>query len=504
MLRMNTSPQELIIAPRPFLGVRGNYRWIAQIIVVLADAIMVALAFGLAYWLRFHVGLAFSTDAPMDPDKYLELVLILLPVWLILFWIMHLYDYYYLLGGTSEYTRVVNACTTGMMLVVVVSFLFPDYQIARAWLVMSWLLSSLLVTAGRFGLRRVAYRMRRDGYFIAPAIVVGTNHEAVALATQLQDSLGSGLSILGFVDGHYHDTDSVSSAGSKPTTLAGLPILGDLTSLPDLVRDCKIEEVVIATTALGRRQRIQVLETLVNLPHVEMRLSSGLYEIFTTGMKVTTKNSVPLVTPNRLRLNRLENIMKTSLDFGLIALALPALVPLFAVIAVLIKLDSPGPVFHRRRVLGIGGKAFNALKFRSMQTNGDEILAQYPDKLEELKKTHKLKDDPRITYIGRFLRKTSLDELPQLINVLCGQMSLVGPRMISPEEAEMYGMMHLNLLTVKPGITGLWQVSGRSDLSYEERVQLDMHYIRNYSIWWDLQILFVQTIPAVSGKRGAY
>jgi lipopolysaccharide/colanic/teichoic acid biosynthesis glycosyltransferase len=139
-----------------------------------------------------------------------------------------------------------------------------------------------------------------------------------------------------------------------------------------------------------------------------------------------------------------------------------------------------------------------------MHVNGDELLRARPDLQQELRSSHKLKEDPRITRVGGFLRKYSLDELPQLFNVLLGQMGLVGPRMISPAEAEKYGRHRLDLLTVKPGITGLWQVSGRSNLSYDERVSLDMYYIRNHSVWLDLQILFVQTIPAVLLGRGAY
>jgi len=139
-----------------------------------------------------------------------------------------------------------------------------------------------------------------------------------------------------------------------------------------------------------------------------------------------------------------------------------------------------------------------------MYVNGNQILDQYPDLKAELAREHKLKNDPRITRVGKFLRRTSLDELPQLLNVLFGQMSLVGPRMISPAEHDLYGRMKLNLLTVKPGLTGMWQVSGRSDLKYDERVRLDMYYIRNYSIWLDIQILFFQTIPAVFKGRGAY
>ena len=153
--------------------------------------------------------------------------------------------------------------------------------------------------------------------------------------------------------------------------------------------------------------------------------------------------------------------------------------------------------------MGLNGKQFHAYKFRTMVENGNEVLDRYPDLKDELVRNHKLKNDPRITRVGAFLRKFSLDELPQLFNVLRREMSLVGPRMISPEEVTMYKQFDMNLLTVLPGITGVWQVSGRSDVSYEERVRLDMYYIRNWSIWLDLQILF-QTLPAVLKGRGAY
>jgi lipopolysaccharide/colanic/teichoic acid biosynthesis glycosyltransferase len=154
--------------------------------------------------------------------------------------------------------------------------------------------------------------------------------------------------------------------------------------------------------------------------------------------------------------------------------------------------------------MGVNGRAFDAFKFRTMHENGDQILDAHPELKEELAREHKLKNDPRITRLGRILRKLSLDELPQVFNVLRGEMSIVGPRMISPEEMEKYQQLGMNLLTVKPGITGLWQVSGRSDVSYEERVRMDMYYIRNWNIWLDLQIIF-QTIPAVLiSHRGAY
>jgi lipopolysaccharide/colanic/teichoic acid biosynthesis glycosyltransferase len=154
-------------------------------------------------------------------------------------------------------------------------------------------------------------------------------------------------------------------------------------------------------------------------------------------------------------------------------------------------------------VMGINGSQFDAFKFRTMVVNGDEVLVAHPELQAELAQNHKLKDDPRVTKIGKVLRRFSLDEFPQLFNVLRGEMSLVGPRMISPEEISMYNQWDINLLTVRPGLTGLWQVSGRSDISYDERVRLDMYYIRNWSIWHDLQLI-LQTIPAVLRARGAY
>jgi len=200
----------------------------------------------------------------------------------------------------------------------------------------------------------------------------------------------------------------------------------------------------------------------------------------------------------------MERVIKTAVDYALAVPSLLILLPVFIGIALLIKSDSRGPIFYRRRVLGVGGRSFDAFKFRTMFVNGDELLDRQPQLLATLRANHKLENDPRITRLGRWLRRYSLDELPQLLNVILGQMSLVGPRMISEPELVKYGPFQANLLAVKPGLTGLWQVSGRAALSYEERVRLDMQYIQNYTIWQDLQILFVRTPIAVFKARGAY
>ena len=465
--------------------------------LVIGDATMLLLAFALAYWLRFAAGITLHAEIVPDWQGYLFLYLFLIPLWLGIFAVLGLYDFNSLLGNITEYGKVVNACNWGMVAVMIYGFLDPDFVIARGWLVFAWLLAMFLVSFFRLIMRRIAYRARRAGYFVVPTVIVGTNQEAVALTDQLRNSAGSGMKIMGLI--------TVSGSGLRTgDQVHGIPVLGDVDHLQEILAMQQIEEVVVATTAVDGEQLVGISQQLSNFPQMHMRLSSGLYEVFTTGMEVATRNSVPLMSLKRLRLNGVETLLKSVLDYTLIVLALPVLLPLFVVIAASIKLDSPGPVFYRRRVLGVGGKSFGAFKFRTMYVNGHQILEQFPELKAELACAHKLKNDPRITRVGRLLRRTSLDELPQLLNVLLGQMSLVGPRMISPAEHDLYGRMKLNLLTVKPGLTGVWQVSGRSDLKYDERVRLDMYYIRNYSIWLDMQILFFQTVPAVLRGRGAY
>lgn len=381
------------------------------------------------------------------------------------------------------------------MFVVLTTFIAPGFVVARAWVIAAWIMTSFLIALNRFFWRRVVYSLRGRGYLLVPTIIVGTNQEAEALADDLADWRASGVRIIGYVE---------SDLGSANTDDLRLPILGSIRKIREIVRRNEVEDVIVAVTAVNREELLALCEQVNNMRGLELRLSSGLYEMLTTGVTVKTLGPVPLVSLNKIRLRRPEVFVKTVLEYSLAFAALLLLLPLLLLIAILIKIDSPGPILYRRRVLGVSGRKFDAFKFRTMYQNGDELIAADDELAKELMENHKLREDPRVTPVGRWLRKYSLDELPQLFNVLLGQMGLVGPRMISPQEATKYGRHKLNLLTVKPGITGLWQVSGRSDLSYEERVRLDMLYIRNYSVWLDLQILFVQTLPAVLKSRGAY
>ncbi|MBK7896440.1 MAG: sugar transferase [Candidatus Promineifilaceae bacterium] len=200
---------------------------------------------------------------------------------------------------------------------------------------------------------------------------------------------------------------------------------------------------------------------------------------------------------------RANHRLKALLDYAVVIPTLLLIWPLFLILAIAVKLDSPGPIIHRRRVLGRDGRIFYAFKFRTMYVNGDEILAKYPKLQVELSRNYKLKCDPRVTRVGALLRKFSLDELPQLFNILAQDMSVIGPRIIAPNEITKYGQFGPTLLTVMPGLTGLWQVSGRSNTSYDDRVKLDMEYIENWSLLLDIKIL-LKTIPAVMKGDGAY
>ena len=479
------------VAPEPRLSLRAQYVWL-RLGLAVSDCVMLVLAVYLAYRLRFDLQIALSPEVVGRPEFYGPLASGLLPLWLALFALFGLYSRRYLIGGIEEYARAFNACTTGILAVIVVAFAEPTVTIARGWLTAAWALSILLVCLGRFLMRRLVYHLRRHGYFVHRAAIVGVNGEAHALAEELRNYKASGLNMLGFIA-----SQAWYSEGEEP-------ILGSIDDICTTIQEHRISEVIVAATALDRHQLLNLFKEASALPDVELRLSSGLYEVLTTGVRVKQAGFVPLMTLNKVRLEPGEALVKTFMDYTLATLGVIALLPVFALLALIIKLDSPGPVLYRRRVLGVCGKEFDALKFRTMHVNGDEILRWHPDLQAQLHANQKLKKDPRVTRVGRWLRKYSLDELPQLFNVLLGQMSLVGPRMISPSEAALYGQLRTNLLTVKPGLSGLWQTSGRSDVSYEERIQLDMHYIRNYTIWRDLQILFIQTVPAVLKGRGAY
>ena len=477
---------------------RGRGEWRAYISgLIVSDLFFTFAAFVIAYWIRFSVHIPlFEADARISRPFYDHVMLAVIPFWLLIFAAMGLYSKSKLLGGTQEYAALFNATTLGMFIIISARFTFPTALIlARGWVVIAYVLTFFLTASSRFLMRRAVFRLRARGLFRSRALIIGINEEGKLLAQQFMSSPKSGMHLMGFVQ--------TEECAGPVEGLGKLGCLGNINDLEALIRSHGISQLILTSSALTQAQIIGLFTRFGTSPNVDLLLSSGLYEILTTGLTIRADGAVPLVEINKVRLTGMDQILKGLVDYLITLPAVILLTPIFALLALLVRFDSPGPIIYRRRVIGVNGNQFDAFKFRTMDVRSDEILNSNPELMREYLENFKLKDDPRITRVGKWLRKTSLDELPQLINVLRGEMSLIGPRMITPQELEKYNQWGLNLLTVKPGITGLWQVRGRSDVSYEERVRMDMYYIRNWNIWQDIQLL-MQTIPAVLAKRGAY
>jgi exopolysaccharide biosynthesis polyprenyl glycosylphosphotransferase len=461
-------------------------------ILLVGDFFLISAAFWLAYLIRFKF---LAYPAPYDPVYYFQIITVNSFAWIGIFWIYQLYSTKILFGGIGEYSRVLSAITLGSALLVFYDFFSNrDQEASRGWLILVWLLSIVLIVLFRFVVRRSVYSLHRRGHLMVPALIINADDEGKELYQQLAQFPHSGLSVRGFIDNHL-------PRGTKVSDYA--QVLGSTDDLMQVVSALGIEDVIVATGSISREELLDIYRCVAWKPGVKLRLTSGLFEIMSTGLHIKELVNIPLIEVNKVRITGMNLVIKTAIDYVVAILGLVLLSPFFFLIAILIRLDSPGPIFYKHRVLGLYGKQFMAYKFRTMVQNSQEILQSNPELQKAFNENYKLKDDPRVTRFGRILRRASLDELPQLINILRGEMSLVGPRFITPAEMPKFGKWGMNLLTVKPGITGLWQISGRSDTSYEERVRLDMHYIRNWNLWDDIYVLLV-TIPAALKQRGAY
>lgn len=331
-----------------------------------------------------------------------------------------------------------------------------------------------------------------------PVIIIGAGKTAELLVKSLQNDPGMGYKIVGFLE------DNKVEKGF----LEKYPVLGGFADAENVIKKTKVKNVFIAAPglndyALGMLiyriqplvENIEVITNLVGVPTGSAEVESIFNEKL---LILRLKNN--LARP-------LNRYLKAALDYLLTIVGTILILPLLLFIAVWIYLDSPGPVIFRHMRVGKDGKLFPCYKFRSMYINSqeklNEILAENSAMRQEWERDFKLKNDPRITKSGAFLRKTSLDELPQIFNVLRGDMSLVGPRPVVQEELARYGEFVQDYLMVKPGITGMWQVNGRSDTTYDERVQMDVWYVRNWSVWLDVMLLW-RTIKAVFKCEGAY
>ncbi|MDR3191667.1 MAG: undecaprenyl-phosphate galactose phosphotransferase WbaP [Treponema sp.] len=338
--------------------------------------------------------------------------------------------------------------------------------------------------------------LRRTGLGGVPAVVYGSGSTGRLVIDRLLDSKRTG----------YLPVLILDSTEESGESYRDIPILHDTSIGPELVTRFKIRMAIVAMPELSQGELSNLLGYSVSAFRYSVLIPDFL-NVTNIWMSVRDFDGIlGLVTSHKLKMSW-NLAIKRLLDLSIVFVGGLVILPLLLIIALLIKLSSPGPVLYSHRRLGKNGKHFNAYKFRSMindsQAALDKLLSQSPQVRAEWEANHKLKDDPRVTPIGKFLRRTSFDEFPQLINILKGEMSLVGPRPIVDSEVKKYGKDFDRIFSVKPGLTGLWQVSGRSDTDYAERVAFDTYYLQSWSVWLDLWV-FLKTLGVVIKGKGAY
>jgi exopolysaccharide biosynthesis polyprenyl glycosylphosphotransferase len=384
----------------------------------------------------------------------------------------------------EEFRRMITAVTLAITAVAMLSF-WSQMSYSRLWVMCSWILALVFATVSRRLWHRQIRRSWNEGKLTFDTLIVGTNDEARHLA-ELLGSSRIGFRPIGFV-----------STGSPNGTPPSGPVVGQIDRLRGLVHSTGARCVFVAASAVTTADMKHVLKAR-RLDGVEIRVTT-----LATQVAIQSVGGLMALTVNAVRLTRTQAIAKRAFDTLVSSIGLLLLAPLFLVIAVAVKLNSPGPVFFRQQRLGLQRRPFTLLKFRTMVADAELLLADLLTHNEADGPLFKLRHDPRITRVGRWLRRYSLDELPQLWNVLRGEMSLVGPRPPLPSEVAAYEDWQLDRLEVRPGITGLWQVSGRSDLSFDEYVRLDLFYIENWSLAYDL-FMVIKTIPMLLKAKGAY
>jgi exopolysaccharide biosynthesis polyprenyl glycosylphosphotransferase len=370
-------------------------------------------------------------------------------------------------------------------------------HVTGIWDLRSWLLASLIVLFSRVLVFPVLNRLGSRAGTHRNVLVVGTNQRALAYAHSLRNRSEMGFNVVGFADQAW--------AGSHVVEAAGFPVVTDLDSFPDFLRRNVVDEVIICLPLQSQYARaLQVAATSAE-QGIVTRILGDVFDLGSRVVKREFFDSAQLVTiaPGP-RTPPVGVSFKRIFDFAGSLILLVLLSPLFALSALAIRLTSKGPVFFKQDRLGLNKRAFRMIKFRTMHAGAEARQKE----VEQLNQTggpaFKLRNDPRITSVGRILRKLSIDELPQLINVLAGQMSLVGPRPLPLRDyANFSEDWHRRRFSVRPGISGLWQVSGRSDIAFQRWMELDMEYIDRWSFWLDLNIL-AKTIPAVISGQGAY
>ncbi len=471
-----------VVRPEP----RWQRRYVA--LCVLVDAMAALVSGAAAYVDRFGI-------QPDNPKTlYIVGTLVLPAVWVLAVALNRAYEPRFLGVGSEEFRRVARA---GIALTAIVAFTAYATQIlvARHYVLVSLPLVTVLTVASRYALRQWLHRRRAKGEFLHRVVVVGHEVPVLEMLRRLGDERFHGLQVV---------AACLPLPGQRPALMErGVPVVGGFGSVEQAVRLTDADTVaVLASPDLGPEQ-LRRLAWDLEPTGADLLVAPSLVEVAGPRLSIRPVTGLPLLQVEQPQFTGGRRIVKGLFDRTLGIAAVVLLSPLFLAFALAVRLTSRGPAFFRQQRIGKDGKPFTMWKFRSMVVDAESLREQLLDHSDRDGLMFKMRSDPRVTPIGAWMRRHSVDEMPQLFNVVTGSMSLVGPRPPLPEEVAEYGDDVRRRLLVRPGLTGLWQVSGRADLSWEESVRLDLRYVDNWSLATDLLILW-KTVRAVVRGGGAY
>ncbi|MEK7723304.1 MAG: sugar transferase [Acidobacteriota bacterium] len=484
-------------------------RWVlpsVKVLIGFADTVLAIICFLVAFKLREGESVLSSTTWTWNQAflPYVGILFFVVPIRLSMLIYQRLYRFQGAFSYIAEFIKVLKAISVGSLFLVAFTFFFRggfdfrDFSYSRGVFLLDFALALVVFSAFHLGLRYAQTLFRQRDINLIPTLIIGQNSEAEQTITTLNERPDLGYRVVGIVATDQNQQEKIFET----------PVIGSLDDLSDLIRDFSIQEVIITDSNLAGEKLFEAMMSLGRNRRVEFRLAPSLFNFLPQKTSVEQIGILPMVRLFREPLNEAERFIKRLSDIA-ISLIIGALTsPLWLLISFLIKFDSKGSILFKQERVGMDGRVFLCYKFRTMFSDADENLHKEAYEMnikgtteansgdEEKPIFGKVKNDPRITKIGRFLRRTSLDELPQFLNVLRGEMSVVGARPPIPYEVEAYEIWHRRRLDMKPGITGLWQVSGRNRLSFDEMVRIDLFYIENWSLWLDLKIILL-TLPAM-------
>ncbi len=466
------------------------------IILVINDCILLSLCFYLSYFIRFQTGDFASSGQIINLDfnyRFYSVVFIITA--LVIIYAFRLYDWDKIYKGSGYYSRLMRAIIYNIIAIILVGYIFNLFTFSRKWIGLLALLSIVFIFISRFVIESITRRLIKRLNITFKTIIVGIGGNAERIEDSLKKQPQEGYEVIGYVD----EENKIIKAGRENKNIK---ILGNLKNIADIIRNYGIQTVIISGTEYKYFEALEILEKLKKYD-VSVLLFPGFFEFSMKRVDMREVAGVPLMQIINVGFSGINLFLKNLIDYLLGGIIFIFFIPIYLIVGLAIKLNSPGPVFYQQKRYTKECRIFYMYKFRSMYTDADQRLEELKEYNEADGPLFKMKKDPRITKVGRFIRRFSIDELPQIINVLKGELSLVGPRPPIPEEVEEYDEWEIKRMNVKQGITGLWQVSGRSELSFDEMARLDLYYIQNWSIEMDIKIL-LKTIPTVLFGKGAY